>query len=321
MRNVRYVSIFIALAVLIVPIFSSASQTTGGDITNFDVNPKIIKSNSTTDRNLEFKIDLAIYGKGFREYCGSVPQIKRFTVYIMEDLAGEADTKVLNPPYTIDDFNSYLYDSTPYKNTFNTKILVTSCTTPKCATRNFYAMIYCGGGYPDKMITESSRISVTQPFVSSGTYACNAGGVYACGTKADCSDTVGCSATTKAACAKVDSNLCGKSFGGGTGTGNIGTPGTTQNYQFTIPNWLKGQPSSLTDLLDIIAKWLFNLAIPVAVGLIIYAGVLLMTAGPNPANVKKGGAILKWVAIGLAIIFINKGFISLIRSVLELGNK
>jgi hypothetical protein len=112
--------------------------------------------------------------------------------------------------------------------------------------------------------------------------------------------------------------------GGGTGTGNTGAPGapgTTQNYQFTVPNWLKGQPSSLTDLLDILAKWLFNLAIPVAVGLIIYAGVLLMTAGPNPANVKKGGNILKWVAIGLAIIFINKGFISLIRSILELGNK
>ena len=97
-------------------------------------------------------------------------------------------------------------------------------------------------------------------------------------------------------------------------------PGASQSYQFTVPNWLKGEPKDLVSLLDIIAMWLFNLAIPVAVGLIIWAGVLLMTAGANPANVKKGGTILKYVAIGLAIIFINKGFISLIRSILELGN-
>lgn len=106
--------------------------------------------------------------------------------------------------------------------------------------------------------------------------------------------------------------------------GNPGQPacasGASQSYQFTVPNWLKGEPKDLVSLLDIIAKWLFNLAIPVAVGLIIYAGVLLMTAGANPAYVKKGGNILKWVAVGLAIIFINKGFISLIRSILELGN-
>lgn len=228
-----------------------------------------------------------------------------------------------NPTVTITDFSITpitipANEATRLKVTFKAKVDSPLYFIARCS--GVQAFMIDGAG--NKVYTQAIKpVSATNPnysFDFNHDYAAGGDGVVAFRGKLEC---IGSAIVVLPTSSSVPITI-GK--GGGTGTGNTGapgTPGTTQNYQFTVPNWLKGQPSSLTDLLDIIAKWLFNLAIPVAVGLIIWAGVLLMTAGANPANVKKGGAILKWVAIGLAIIFINKGFISLIRSVLELGNK
>jgi magnesium-transporting ATPase (P-type) len=72
------------------------------------------------------------------------------------------------------------------------------------------------------------------------------------------------------------------------------------------------------DLINIIGKWIFNLAIPLAVIVIIYAGVTMLTAGGNPANFKKGAEALKYAVIGLAVVLIGKGFVTLIKSILSL---
>lgn len=145
------------------------------------------------------------------------------------------------------------------------------------------------------------------------TYACNAGGVYACGTKADCSDAVGCSATTRAACTKINASLCGKPFGSG--------PSETapKSYFFSITNPLKGGPNDLFDIINIVTKWIMLIAIPLAVLYIMWAGFLMLTAGPVPANFQKGKDIIWYVVIGLAIIFIGKGFVTLIISIIQLG--
>lgn len=109
------------------------------------------------------------------------------------------------------------------------------------------------------------------------------------------------------------------------GTGQPKCPeGVEQPVKYTVPNWLAGSttsPTGIIDLLDLVAKWILNISIPIAVALIIYGGILYMTGGVQPAKISKANNIFKQVAIGLSVIFIGKGFISLIKSILEIGSK
>ena len=132
-------------------------------------------------------------------------------------------------------------------------------------------------------------------------------------------NTSGPAPTTGVAVSGVDGS------GGGTcgGTGQPACPpipaGQNQVYNFSITNPLAGGPNNIFDIITIITQWIMYISIPLAVLWIMYAGFLMLTAGPNPANFTKGRDILKFVVIGLAIIFIGKGFVSLIISVIELG--
>ena len=68
-----------------------------------------------------------------------------------------------------------------------------------------------------------------------------------------------------------------------------------------------------------IAQQLARLAIPVAAALYIWAGLLFLTAGAKPENISKAKKTLLYTTIGLVVVFIGGGFVSLIRSVLNLG--
>jgi hypothetical protein len=89
--------------------------------------------------------------------------------------------------------------------------------------------------------------------------------------------------------------------------------------RYTLPNFISGQPRTLTDLLNVVADKLFYLAIPIAVLLIIYAGILYLYSRGDANMTKNARNILRYVIIGLAIVFINKGFIILIKSILDLS--
>ncbi len=115
------------------------------------------------------------------------------------------------------------------------------------------------------------------------------------------------------------STTSGAPPGGGPGTTETGTSGSTQTYPFEITNPLKGGVTDFTSLIKIIAQWIFNLAIPIAVAMIVYAGILFLTAQGEPAKITKAKDVLKYAVIGLAIILIGSGFVTLIQSVLELG--
>lgn len=78
--------------------------------------------------------------------------------------------------------------------------------------------------------------------------------------------------------------------------------------------------STFEQLVNIIGTWIFNLAIPIAVIIIIYAGILMLTSGGDPGRFKKGRQALTYAVLGLAIVFIGKGFVSLIQSILSLRN-
>ncbi len=97
-----------------------------------------------------------------------------------------------------------------------------------------------------------------------------------------------------------------------------GGPTTTQ-YTFNLLNPIGVE--NFQDLINIIGKWIFNLAIPIAVIIIIYAGVLMLTAGGVPARFQKGAKALWYAVLGLAVVLIGKGFVTLIQSILNLRNK
>lgn len=88
-------------------------------------------------------------------------------------------------------------------------------------------------------------------------------------------------------------------------------------FNFELTNPLKGDPRSIPGLIGIIANFLVSLAIPVAVIIIIYAGFLMLTSGGVPARYQKGLTALSWAILGLAVILIGRGFVSLIQSLLN----
>lgn len=96
-----------------------------------------------------------------------------------------------------------------------------------------------------------------------------------------------------------------------------GTPGSSVKYQFDIPNPIKA--NDFISLITEISKWITAIAIPIAVIAIVYAGILWLTAGAYPKNVEEAKRVLKYALIGLAIIIIGRGFITLIESIINLG--
>jgi hypothetical protein len=112
----------------------------------------------------------------------------------------------------------------------------------------------------------------------------------------------------------------GGSTGSGNGTGagtGSGTPGGAVSFDFTIkpPN----QFQDITQLIDAIMGWMYKIALPLGVAAIVYAGFLYMTSQGNPTKVQEATKILKYTVLGLAIILIGTGFVSLIQSIVDLG--
>jgi len=306
----------LSLLAMVVPLVSYAASAQGGDISSFDVSPKVI---TAQNRSVTFTFSVTIYEPQFKSYCGSGNNDK-FIWKISEQVAIK-DEQIRYGEQSIDNTQA----SKVYKLDFATT-LPAKTTSP---TRSFVAKIACSNGILwDTPISTSSPITITQGGAVGTAYACVANGKYECSPagKSDCSDQPKCSGVS--GCSPVDINKCGQAApaSGGTGSATCGVPGkpacatgTDKSYPFRVPNWLSGEPQSLTDLLDTLARWLMNIAIPIAVLLIIYSGLIYVTSRGDPKKVTQAQGILRAVVIGLVIIFIGKGFISLIRSILELG--
>src|SRR3989338_7382543 len=98
-------------------------------------------------------------------------------------------------------------------------------------------------------------------------------------------------------------------------------PGEDVSFDFSIPNPLGtgSTEATVADLVNQIAGWIFDISIPIAVAVILWAGFLFLTAGAYPKNVDKAKQALTYAVIGLAIIFIGRGFVDLIKSILNVG--
>ncbi len=92
----------------------------------------------------------------------------------------------------------------------------------------------------------------------------------------------------------------------------------SDSFNFKIDNPLNGKADNIIDLLAILANFIFQLGVPVTVIIIIYSGILYLVSAGRSAVYQKATNGLKYAAIGLAILLIGKGFVSLIQSLLSI---
>lgn len=76
------------------------------------------------------------------------------------------------------------------------------------------------------------------------------------------------------------------------------------------------QAESFEELIEDIIDWVANIGILIAVGMIIYSGVLFMIAGGTEENITKAKKTLMWSLIGLAVLIMGKNWVTLVRSIL-----
>lgn len=309
-------------------VFAAGEMT----ITGFDLSPKTDVTNTGgTKFQMTFRATMDV--AKFNSRCGS--DVNSFYWYVYEDVIG-IDKKRASGEVSIDRTSTILnlnFDQ-------NINIDTTDPDLIRGGTVKYYGQVNCSSVVSTQIARSNPSVTITFGSVTNKSYACVASNnKYACSPAnlTNCSDAPACAGKP---CVQIGTSLCGKDAGtsgggggaggGGTGTGGGGTgggtsggdrTGKTKTYGFdlTEDNPLKGGASDFTSLVKIIAQWIFNLAIPIAVAMIVYSGILFLTAAGETAKVTKAREVLKYAVIGLAIILIGSGFVTLIQSILELG--
>ena len=78
--------------------------------------------------------------------------------------------------------------------------------------------------------------------------------------------------------------------------------------------------NNLQDIVNVISSRLLEIVIPIAVLMYVWAGVNLLIAAGREKYITRAKEIFKWTTLGLLVIFIGGGFVSLIRSILNAGS-
>lgn len=81
------------------------------------------------------------------------------------------------------------------------------------------------------------------------------------------------------------------------------------------------QSKTILGLLDGILKFAMWIGIPIAVIMILYSGIMFLFSQGNSGALTKARSILQYAIIGLIVILVGKGFLTLIQSILDLGNR
>jgi len=76
------------------------------------------------------------------------------------------------------------------------------------------------------------------------------------------------------------------------------------------------EAKDFTTLIEGIIDWVANIGIIIAVGMIIYSGLLFMIAGGRDEKITEARKALTWSLVGLAVLLIGKNWVTLVRSIL-----
>ena len=94
-------------------------------------------------------------------------------------------------------------------------------------------------------------------------------------------------------------------------------------FQFTglqIPNpFGPGGLDTFQKLFDAVITFLYYIAGPIVVGMIIFAGLKFLFAKCEPGKITEAKNILWYAIVGLVVILIGRGFIALLESIIRLG--
>ncbi|MDP4007399.1 MAG: hypothetical protein Q8P55_02275 [bacterium] len=74
--------------------------------------------------------------------------------------------------------------------------------------------------------------------------------------------------------------------------------------------------ATLNELFENVLNFLFGISIVILPIIIIYAGILLLTAGGDPTKISRSRTILLWAIIAFAIILLARGLPTVLRSLL-----
>lgn len=154
--------------------------------------------------------------------------------------------------------------------------------------------------------------------------SCKASGAWSGGKGGSGSESVKPSITSTYTLACPNSVLPNIIYATGSVTVTV-TPLATTTSSFStttilnVPNPVKAD--NLTDLLADVANFIFIIAIPISVIVILISGIRYLLAGGNEDKIKAARQALIWAAIGLVIILIGKGIISVIQSLLNVTTK
>jgi len=96
---------------------------------------------------------------------------------------------------------------------------------------------------------------------------------------------------------------------------NLTSPFGVEGKTVKLENPLKTE--TLEGLLENIINFVFNLSLVAAPLLIIIAGFYFVTSMGEPERIKTAKTIIIYTLVGFAIIMLAKGFVSVVRSVLE----
>lgn len=107
------------------------------------------------------------------------------------------------------------------------------------------------------------------------------------------------------------SNFSGKIVVGEGSSSETGTSETSTGG-LTVPNPLEAE--SLTELANNVLEGLWTFAIPVAAIMFTWGGILIFTSRGNEEQVKKGRKAVAWTAIGLAILLVSQGLVSVVTN-------
>jgi len=109
---------------------------------------------------------------------------------------------------------------------------------------------------------------------------------------------------------------CPQWAGGGTtsGAGTTSGGGTTPGITVSIPNPLKF--GTLAELLNAMAKFLFNISFPIVTIMVLYGGLQILTAAGRVEQINAGKRTLLWAVIGFLAILVAGGISKLIASIL-----